>query len=801
MKELKWQLFILFVTFGLCFYPNVIKAEEYSSDYISIDETSYSYNGEDFSLSQVYFKKDTSNFGDLTSYGVLYGDMINTSNHYLSAFMTIDYYDSDYQIIARSTKTETPGLASENYFMNIILYEKDFLKEVNFESIKYFKINYYTIKGAPLPEGSKNSSRSSSGYTIAHNYQYNSYDYVIDKYDINIVVNENNTFDITEIITAYFNVPKHGIFRTIPLRNKITRLDGSTSTNHAQISNVDVDNEYSVSRENGNYKLKIGSANRTITGKQTYVIKYTYNIGKDPVKNYDEIYYNIIGTEWDTVLGNITFSITMPKDFDSNKLGFSYGKQGSIENSNITYTVNETTIVGKYNGVLNPGEALTVRCELPEGYFVGAELTRSKYAFIIFIVPIISLLIAFITWFKHGRDNQVIETVEFYPPKDFNSLDVGFAYKGNADSKDVTSLLIYLANKGYIKISETEEKMLFSKSKGFKIDKVKDYDGANENEKMFLEGLFTPKVSVNYNRIKEIQNQAKQRGEKIRYMKAYEQAVAELSTASLSSVKSSDLYDNFYLTTNKILKNKNSKDNKYQIFEKVASKKSIIVVLAMIASLVSTMFLPSMDYGGIEGSISSIFVIICYSPFIAVSLSSKVPLGIRIFIGIFILFHLMFMCSTLPIADAILTDKIYLYGTILGVLCLIGIITFLKLMPKRTQYGNEILGKLKGFKNFLETAEKEKLEAMVMQDPTYFYNILPYTYVLGVSDKWIKKFETISMQAPTWYDSPNEFNFSMFNSFMNSTMTTAQSTMSSSSSSSGGGSSGGGSGGGGGGSW
>ena len=127
-----------------------------------------------------------------------------------------------------------------------------------------------------------------------------------------------------------------------------------------------------------------------------------------------------------------------------------------------------------------------------------------------------------------------------------------------------------------------------------------------------------------------------------------------------------------------------------------------------------------------------------------------------------------------------------------------------KYLAKRTEYGNEILGKLKGFKNFLVTAEKDKLEAMVMQDPTYFYNILPYTYVLGVSDKWIKKFESISIQAPNWYDSPNVFDIATFGSFMNNTMTSAQSAMSSSPSSdssggsSGGGSSGGGSGGGGG---
>ena len=148
-------------------------------------------------------------------------------------------------------------------------------------------------------------------------------------------------------------------------------------------------------------------------------------------------------------------------------------------------------------------------------------------------------------------------------------------------------------------------------------------------------------------------------------------------------------------------------------------------------------------------------------------------------------------------------EPVYLIGYGVGLLCILVMVICLKYLPKRTPYGNEILGKLKGFKNFLETAEKEKLEAMVMEDPTYFYNILSYAYVLGVSDKWIKKFESISLQAPSWYDSPNTFDMRTFESFMDSTMTSAQSNMSSSNSggSSGGGSSGGGSGGGGGGSW
>ena len=34
-------------------------------------------------------------------------------------------------------------------------------------------------------------------------------DYTIESYDIDMIVNEDNTFDITEKITAYFNTSKH----------------------------------------------------------------------------------------------------------------------------------------------------------------------------------------------------------------------------------------------------------------------------------------------------------------------------------------------------------------------------------------------------------------------------------------------------------------------------------------------------------------------------------------------------------------------------------------------------------------
>lgn len=622
--------------------------------------------------------------------------------------------------------------------------------------------------------------------------QYASYDYVIDKYDINIIVNENNTLDITENITAYFNEEKHGIYRKIPLRNKIERLDGTTSSNRTVITNVNVDHEYTTSKISGNYEIKIGSEYKVLVGSQNYKISYNYNLGKDPSPNYDELYLNLIGLEWDTVIGEITFSVTMPKSFDSTKLGFSHGPKGSTESRNVSYSVVGNTITGKYNGVLNPEEALTIRLELEEGYFVGAGIPASPMDYLMFILPVLFLIISIYLWYKFGRDEQVVETVEFYPPQGFNSLEVGFLYKGRADNQDVISLLVYLANKGYIKISEYEKKSLFSKAKDFKLTKLKDYDGNNENERLFLNDLFK-KDSERYS----IFDSSTQR---------YQSTV---------EVTKEDLYDRFYLTINEILSKVNNKQNKSKIFEKSASSKTIFIVLMIIITFCLITIPPISAYSDLA---TLPFALLFPGIGFAVMFSMLAGGSNTIYVNgkansssiVTKLFGIIWgaMFGGMPwfflVLPSLLQDSVYLSGYVIGIICVLGMVICLTYLPKRTQYGNQMLGKISGFRNFLETAEKERLEAMVLQDPSYFYNILPYTYVLGVSDKWIKKFESISLQAPSWYDGTSDFNMVSFGHFMSTTMSSASSAMSSSpssSSSSGGGSSGGGSGGGGGGSW
>ena len=52
---------------------------------------------------------------------------------------------------------------------------------------------------------------------------------------------------------------------------------------------------------------------------------------------------------------------------------------------------------------------------------------------------------------------------------------------------------------------------------------------------------------------------------------------------------------------------------------------------------------------------------------------------------------------------------------------------------------------------FIKTAELDKIQELVEEDPEYFYHIIPYAYVFGLTNKWIKHFENIPVVQPTWY--------------------------------------------------
>lgn len=579
-------------------------------------------------------------------------------------------------------------------------------------------------------------------------------DYDITKYDVEIVVDEHNKYGIKENIDTYFNVSKHGIIRRIPLYNNIIRQDGTRERNRVLISNVHVNEEFASSRENNNYVLKIGSADKTINGKHSYTISYDYDIGLDKNNKYDELYFNIIGTNWDTDISNVTFKITMPKEFDASKLGFSYGEYGESNTDNISYDVDGNVITGSFEGTLLAGEGLNVRMVLPEGYFIRKSVGSSLLECWYYIIPILGVLISYLIWKKYGKDDQVVDVVSFYPPENMNSLDVAFAKKGSVNSNDAVSLLVYLASKGYIKIVEDKK----SKSK-FTIQKVKEYDGNNKEEELFFRGLFK---------------------------KVWD------------SISSDELNESFYLTINSILTKKNSTANRKEIFNNKSSNKRYILFLFMLITSSLSTIIPALGYKlsdvifsiiicNLIGIVALIIVGIIYD-------NNCTKKGLNSALGFAFFFVLALAVANFTIIgfEYIYYDTVYLIGFILCMVCTYLIYFFYLIVTKRTEYGNKVLGEVNGFKKFLETAEKDKLESLVHDDPSYFYNILPYAYVLGVSDAWIKQFEGIAIAPPDWYESADTFDYYRFNRSLNRTIHSASRVMNSVPQSSGGSSSGGG---------
>ena len=610
--------------------------------------------------------------------------------------------------------------------------------------------------------------------------------YTINNYDIIIKVKENNVLDITENINVNFNESRHGIYRTIPLFNTITRLDGTTSKNKVQITNIKVNEPYTKSIQNGKLNLQIGDPDRTITGPKTYSIHYDYNLGKDPSKDYDELYFNLIGNEWDTNINKVNFTINLPKEFDSDNLGFSTGKFGSTSSNDVYYQVNGNTISGYTLKTLEPGEGLTIRLELEEGYFKNAKLQVDWKESLIYIFPILFPILCYNLWKKYGKDDKVVKTIEFNPPDGMNSLDVGFYYKGIATNKDVISLLLYFANKGYLKISKTQVPKLFGTRESFTITKLKEYDGNDWCEKTFLEGLFR-----------------KRRKNQSPYL-------IGIQTIPSNKVTEEDLKDNFYITIRHILNDKKSKENQDKIFDSKSVRKKGSIMAAIVITFLMIIIPPFLTTYDFIGTFFPLFIaalaISIYTYYTAKALeekNKKLPSILLMTLVIIIVLCISFFAFP----NVLLAfDSITLTGYLIGLICIIIMTIFYRIIPKRTPYGIEILGKIKGFKEFIETAEKDKLETLVQDNPTYYYDILPYAYVLGVSNTWMKKFESMSYQPPNWYEGSTDFHISDFDHFMFSatrTMTSALSSSMSSGSSggSGGGSAGGGSGGGGGGSW
>jgi uncharacterized membrane protein YgcG len=354
------------------------------------------------------------------------------------------------------------------------------------------------------------------------------------------------------------------------------------------------------------------------------------------------------------------------------------------------------------------------------------------------------------------------------------------------------AMLFSLADRGYIRIVDNPEKR-----KDFNIVRVKQYDGTNELERMFMDGLFKNATIV---------------GTAGGFSAVDTESGAEIADGGEAIIESKKLYNKFYRVINKIIQKANSSEYKHRYYTKNTALPRAIAILAAIACIACTIIsglMSNMEFG--IATILLISVIAFYTPFMVSIIKTKG--AVKIFLAIFMLFHgsaFIIPISFLVASSAEYADPFFFKAIIVGVIGSVICIVAAIYMPKLNELGSEYYAQIEGFKKNLKLTVGDSLSTMTAPEMPYAYAILPYALMFGMTAKWMKKFMAVTgAEAPEWYTttSGNDFSPNRFNTFVTANTDMISSRPSSSSSSGGGGGgggggcSGGGGGGGGSGSW
>lgn len=612
---------------------------------------------------------------------------------------------------------------------------------------------------------------------------------------VDAVVHQDNVWDVTETIDVFFEEPRHGIYRYIPLSFSLQHdvsldegneqqviqgqvvQDWRTFLYRSEVEDVKVEGgDYTTEdSDNSNCVIRIGSEWHEVTGDHRYVIRYKYIYREDRRPNYDYIFHTILGTDFNERIDTFRFKVEFEKQLPSdiqNRLEVYSGAYGNRDNAveGLVVKANRNFIHG---GALNipPNHGITLYAKLPEGYYEGVQSANHVFHYICFGFSVMLIILMVYYLFKTKRKKPV-KVIEFYPPDGICSAEVGTIIDDSVDTVDMASLIPWFAGQGYISIEEKENGKILQRTEMVLTKLKKLPEDAPEYQKKMMELLFKGNKTANLSHMRESPSAVDEFKEELK--KNFR------GDKSLSSYELPILFYFLLLLSTTCVFGTNSVLETFDEDEWIWAAGLWAIPFVLGAGF--RLYESDKDLFGSKWKKVLIFLV----KFVTMAL----------------------LCW-------FYVEEIRAYGAPMGketsiamfVVCFI-LGEFIGRFNVDTDYRVQMAGRLLGFKEFIKTAEKSRLEALQQDDPEYFYKILPYAMVFGLSNKWAKLFKDIEVKQPDWYKTATPFYGNAFTSHMVdslfSSAKNAITTVSHDSSSSdfgGGGFSGFGGGGGGGGSW
>lgn len=341
-----------------------------------------------------------------------------------------------------------------------------------------------------------------------------------------------------------------------------------------------------------------------------------------------------------------------------------------------------------------------------------------------------------------SKDAIPVRTIvpQFKPPTGVEPYMLGSIIDETVDNKDITGTLIDLAYRGYIKIKQLSGND-YELTRTDKVDiELKKADTSNTVSNT-SESVNTDKSNTNGNKNSDLNVQ------NLLIPGSDKHAIPDLINPSIN--KSSKPSSDDTADTNQTLKQKiNQKDIPLNQVEKdllnaIFAGETTRKILSLKSD---TSF-----YGKMKGIIKSV-----YGEMVSKGFFIESPENVRIkyalkafgffFLGIFSLIFVSFFLT--------IFTGVWQVFTLLTYFLFAGVINMFMInkMPAKTELGSKVYGEILGFKMYLETAERFRLQNL---EPEDFEKYLSFAIVLGVEKQWAEKFKDIYKSKPDWFEGDN----------------------------------------------
>ncbi|MFH1456993.1 MAG: DUF2207 domain-containing protein [Patescibacteria group bacterium] len=287
-------------------------------------------------------------------------------------------------------------------------------------------------------------------------------------FNVKIDITKNSEITIQERITYDLGSKQvHGIYRDIPY--KYSARGGNYTLDIKVLNLTDENNNninYTSKRSGGFLNIKIGDADKYVTGRQVYIITYEVGGAINYFDDHDELYWNVTGNGWKVNIASAKAEMILPGSAGKNNINIACytGYIGSQE-SNCRKDIKGQNIYFQTEDLMSE-QGLSVVVGWPKGivtepsFFV--KLYKKMKDNIILLLPVFVLFFLYNYWRLHGRDPKGRGTImpEYAPPENILPAEAGVVMDEKMDMRDLTATIIDLARRGYLKLKQEDKKAL-----------------------------------------------------------------------------------------------------------------------------------------------------------------------------------------------------------------------------------------------------------------------------------------------------------------------------------------------------